>query len=60
MAAAIQRRRTTNRAHDVHERLAVSSLRMWGQSSRSPTLARTIGSSVTATITLIKGISIPA
>src|SRR6202044_4204785 len=48
--AAIQRRRTTHSAHLVHERLALSSLRTWGQSKRGPSLLSTIGSKVKATI----------
>ena len=57
--AAIQRRRTTISAQRVHARLALSSVRRCGQSSRRPHFASTTGSSVSATAVLTSGISMP-
>ncbi len=59
VAAATQRLRTMKFAHEVQARLALSSLRMCGQSSFGPSFESTTGSSVTATRTLISGISMP-
>ena len=57
--AATQRRRATASAHRVQARLALSSVRMCGQSSRGPSVARITGSSVIATSVETNGISIP-
>ena len=57
--AAIQRRRVTSVAQRVQARLALSSVRRCGQSSREPAFASTTGSSVIATSTETSGISMP-
>ena len=57
--AASQRRRATASAQRVQARLALSSVRRWGQSSRAPSFARTTGSRVIATRVETSGISIP-
>ena len=57
--AASQRRRVTKTAQRVQARLALSSVRRCGQSSREPALASTTGSSVIATSTDTSGISMP-
>ena len=57
--AAVQRRRETASAQRVHARLALSSVRLCGQSSRGPSVDSTIGSSVIATAVETSGISIP-
>jgi hypothetical protein len=59
-SAASARWRTTIRPQASQPRLARSSRRIRGQSSRGPTVARITGNSVTATATEITGISIPA
>ena len=60
VAAATQRWRTTRRAQADQPRLARASRRLRGQSSLGPIVARTTGSSVTATATLTSAISRPA
>ena len=57
--AESQRRRDTAAAQRVHARLALSSVRRCGQSSRGPTVASTTGSRVMATSVETSGISIP-
>ena len=57
--AASQRRRATISAQRVQARLALSSVRRCGQSSREPSFARTTGSSVIATSVETSGISMP-
>jgi hypothetical protein len=59
-SAALQRWRTTKRAHAVQPRLAWSVRRVWRRSRRGPIVASTTGSSVIATATLTSGISMPA
>jgi hypothetical protein len=58
-AAPTQRRRATARAQRVQVRLALSSVRRWGQSRRGPSFAITTGSSVIATSVETSGINIP-
>ena len=57
--AASQRRRDTAVAQRVQARLALSSVRRCGQSSRWPNFASTTGSSVIATSVDTSGISMP-
>jgi hypothetical protein len=57
--AANHRRRETISAQRVQARLALSSVRRCGQSSRWPTFASTTGSSVSATSVETSGISMP-
>ena len=57
--AATQRWRETPSAQRVQARLALSSVRRCGQSSRSPHFARITGSSVIATRVETSGISNP-
>ena len=54
------RRRTTRCAHAVHERLAFRRCGGAASQAAGPNLARTTGSSVTATRTLTSGMSMPA
>ena len=58
--AAIQRWRTTRRAHADQPRLAGAAARRRGRSRRGPTVASTTGRSVVATATLTPAISSPA
>ena len=50
---------TPRSAQRVQARLALSSVRRWGQSSRLPSFAITTGRSVMATSVETSGISIP-
>ena len=58
-AAAHQRRRTIQMPQRVQLRLASASWRIRGQSTRGPMPARIAGSSVSETMTLTSGMSMP-